>query len=161
LEKSGKLLTIFQYPTPLNGKYKIEVTGLSGTYSLDSYLYKTDGSVTVNSYQGLIKEGQTDNFLLSFGGASQSTVPVITIDSLIDDLDNAYFQGLITKKTVYQSLKQEFQNVKKMLQKNGKKQAIRTLTYIKNDIAKNTPRYVKQPASNILRNNIEALISSF
>jgi len=160
-EKSGETLTIFQYPIPADGEYKIEITGLLGSYTLDSYLYNIEDLVTTDSYQGLTKDGQVDTFSLSFGGETQSTTPVVTIDSLIEDLDSAYSQKLITKRAIYLSLKYQFQGVKKMLQKSGKnKQVIRTLTYIKSSIARSTPRYIKQPASDILRKNIEILISS-
>ncbi|MFH1863322.1 MAG: C39 family peptidase, partial [bacterium] len=159
-EKSGEILTIFQYPIPADGEYKIEVTGPLGSYTLDSYLYDIDGLVTTDSYQGLTKDGQVDTFSLSFGGESPSTVPIVTIDTLIDDLNNAYSQKLITKRAIYLSLKYQFQGVKKLLQKNKTTSAKRRLSYIKSSIARSTPRYIKQPASDILRKNIEILISS-
>ncbi len=159
-EKSGETLTLFQYPIPADGEYKIEVTGPLGSYTLDSYLYDIGGLVTTDSYQGLTKDGQVDTLSLSFGGESPSTAPVVTIDTLIDDLNNAYSQKLITKRAIYLSLKYQFQGVKKLLQKNKTTSAKRRLSHIKSSIARSTPRYIKQPASDILRKNIEILISS-
>jgi hypothetical protein len=43
--QSGQALKIFQYPTPANGQYRLEVTGSETSYTLDAYLYDTSGNL--------------------------------------------------------------------------------------------------------------------
>jgi len=47
-QNSGGSLTIFEYPTPATGQYKIEVSGPDGPYAIKSYTYDTEGNLTDN-----------------------------------------------------------------------------------------------------------------
>lgn len=64
--KSGESIRITLFEKPENGKYNLKVTGQSGKYRLDSYLYDIAGVATKNTVIGSLQGGDTDNFIISF-----------------------------------------------------------------------------------------------
>jgi hypothetical protein len=64
-------LNIFLLPTPADGVYKVEATGLAGSYQLDSYLYNKQGIVQIVPLEGIIiGEDQSDKYLMTIGETS-------------------------------------------------------------------------------------------
>ena len=106
-------LNIFLLPEPKDDIYRIEATGTSGAYQLVSYLYNEEGEVKINSFGGLIDEGQTDEFLITINDTSEME-PHISIDAIIEDLENANSQGLINNPRIYRLLRTQLSVVKKL-----------------------------------------------
>ncbi len=57
---SGSSLGMYILPVPDNGTYRVEIVGPSGIYTLNSYIYNTDGDVTLTSFSDTIETGKTD-----------------------------------------------------------------------------------------------------
>lgn len=59
------LLKIFEFPKPPAGNYKIEVSGQTGNYHLDTYVYNQDGEVAASEKSGkLTRTNREDNYNL-------------------------------------------------------------------------------------------------
>lgn len=56
---SGAPIKIFEFPKPANGNYKIEISGM-GRYTLNSYIYDTNGNVSKNRYDGRLRKSDKD-----------------------------------------------------------------------------------------------------
>ncbi len=79
---------IVLFPKPINGNYLVKVSG-DGTYQLDSYLYDSQGNVTVQKTDGFVDGTNNDSFQIKFGGGN-NIIQQITIDSIIDDWKSLY-----------------------------------------------------------------------
>ena len=87
--KSGESLSVLIFEKPESGDYKLKITGGSGNYNLDTYLYTVTGEVTQNNFSGTISEEQdTDIFDVIFNVESQEdsvtedTTPPSTPESI-------------------------------------------------------------------------------
>lgn len=65
-QKSGSVVKVLIYPKPQNGKYTLKLSGARGKYNLDSYLYDTNGKVTLNKLEGRLNGYDTDKFNINF-----------------------------------------------------------------------------------------------
>ncbi len=159
--QSGQSLNTFLLPIPESGDYKIEVTGNGNPYTLESYLYDRNGDVTQTFLKGLILENQTDTFSLTYGVANQLK-PLLTIDSIIQDLDNAYKQGAINKRQyfIYLVLKLQLLLAKNSIARHKTQSALRILRSCYFTIKALTPRFVSPSASEVLQNDLTTLINS-
>ena len=157
-QTSGEELRIFLLPTPTQEIYTLKATG-SGTYQLDSYLYGLEGNVRTDSFNGILQEGQTDGFLVTIGEISDAQ-PIVTIDTIIEDLNNSWNQGLIKKESIYRFLLRQLQLTKRLIETNRITVAKIHLRIISTHIKLFTPRYIEESASKALRTSIQSLINS-
>jgi outer membrane protein assembly factor BamB len=157
-QTSGEELRIFLLPTPTQGNYTLEAAG-SGTYQLDSYLYSREGDVRTHSFNGILQEGQIDEFLVTIGETSGAQ-PVVTINTIIEDLNNSWNQGLIRKESIYSFLLRQLQLTKKFIDMNRTTLAKIHLRVILTHIKLFTPKFIQQSASNALQTDIQSLANT-
>lgn len=157
-QTSGEELRIFLLPTPTQGNYTLEATG-SGIYQLDSYLYGLEGDVRTDSSNGILQEGQIDEFLVTIGETSGAQ-PVVTIGTIIEDLNNSWNQGLIRKESIYRFLLRQLQLTKKFIDMNRITLAKVHLRIILTHIRLFTPKFIEQSASDVLQTDIHSLINT-
>jgi len=157
-ETSGEELRIFLLPTPTWGNYTLEATG-SGTYQLDSYLYGREGDVQIGSFNGILQEGQTDEFSITIEEISGAQ-PIVSIVTLIEDLNNSWHQGLITKESIYRFLLRQLQLTKRLIEINRITVAKIHLRIISAHIKLFTPKFIQQSASDALQTDIQALANT-
>jgi len=155
---SGDPVKIFFLPTPEIGSYTAKLTGSPGSYQFDSYLYDQQGNVVKNTFSGLLSNSEEDKFLIQYQTIGK-TVPLVTIDTILQDLEDGYSQGLI-KKQVYAPLKIGLLNAKKLINKNQKFAAKALLKSLLVVIKTAPNKYLDKVARNILKTDIETLISS-
>lgn len=156
---SGSSLGIFLSPAPKEGDYEVKVKG-EGSYTLKSYLYNKEGKVETSSLQGLVGTNEIDNFKIVFGKENSNIAPIVTIDSLLKDLENARRMKLITHKTIYHMLRMRLKVTKFLLNQGKVRQAKRILKTTKLLINVFSPRFIKPRASDILTQNLQTLINS-
>ncbi|MBI1864032.1 C39 family peptidase [Candidatus Woesebacteria bacterium] len=150
-------LNTFAYPKPTDGNYKVKLSGNNGSYQLDSYLYNRNGELTLNSYNGLISDGEVDQFLMTSGNTPKS-IQIVSIDSIIEDLDNAYNLGLINNKGIYRALRADLLVGKRFIDKGKIGLAKLALGLEIAGIKRATPKFIEQNASDILISEIKILI---
>ncbi|KKP40717.1 hypothetical protein A2130_04015 [Candidatus Woesebacteria bacterium GWC2_33_12] len=148
IKNEGGSLLVLTFEKPADGIYKLKLTGPTGDYVLDSYLYDENGNVTQNSFPGILFANDLDTYNINYN--SQNKVAV-TIDEIIKDLDNAYSDKLIKNRGIYQTIKVHLQIYKRY----PNKIIIRSLI---NQIRMYTPRFIDQTYSLILQQNLLSLI---
>lgn len=147
-------LGVFAYPKPVNGDYRVELTGPSGSYTMDSYLYGKDGNPQIQTLNGLISQGETQIYKITVGQNSKITP---TFELIIQQIDNAWNQRKITKLQIYQLIRLETFIAQKLFLK-GNTQATKTLLNVLELHLKTfTPTFINSNISKILLNDIETL----
>lgn len=155
---SGASLKTFLFSKPPTGSYKIEVTG-NGSYKLDSYLYDTNGNPIIKSLNGIVATNQIDKFQISI--AQTNTInPTLTIDSILDDLDDANSHGKITKLAVYKEIKVALTLAKDLINRHNPKLAKLSLQASLALLKFYTPKYIDSDVSTLIQNEIISLITS-
>lgn len=157
---SGNNLNIFLYPTPQIGNYKIEVSGPSTLYTLDSYLYDQKGDVNQLSQKSIILEGQKDNFQIFYGDGINTIKEDITFNSILKDLEGAFKLGKIKNKYFYNSLKFEILTAKNFVEKKKIFFAKRTLNNILFQLKFSSPFFLDKTVSQIIQKDIKELLKS-
>ena len=155
----GDSLNIFLFPNPPGGNYNVEVSGSSGSYSLDSYLYNQHGEVTQSSTPGLITNGYKDKFLISTG-QTQGIKQEITIDSLIEDWDSARNQNLVPSRGLYKTIRLQLLAVKKFISRGRISVAKKILGTVLRQIKHKSPKFMDHLVSQIFQTNLQSLINS-
>ena len=155
---SGTPLKIFLLPIPPTGSYRIELSGPSRAYQLDSYLYNPQGDAVKSVYKGLIAPSQTDIVIVNIGPNSTST-PQVTIDSLLIDLEDANNAGKISRPQIYQALKTTLLSAKLLIQKGLNASAKKVLNSTLVTLKTSTPRFIDLATSQILQENTQLLIN--
>ncbi len=150
-------LNAFYYPKPENGQYRVEVEG-DGSYQLDSYLYNEEGEVSKDTHKGLVGDSQKDEFSILIGESS-SIEQDLTVGSIIDDLSNAYYQGLISRRPIYRALKRLLSYAQRFLNIGYPNYSKRLLNYALKYVQRFTPRFIDPSASEILQTNLQTLIN--
>ncbi len=154
--KSGNPLQIFMSPKPIDGNYKVEITG-NGTYELGSYLYDHDGKVNLTKTRGIISDNQNDEFQVSIG-ESNITTQNITIDSILLDWADAKAQNKIKNQGIYNEIKIALNFTKNLIQNKNLKLAKISLKSIISLLKIYTPKFIDSNTSNIIQSEIESLI---
>jgi hypothetical protein len=157
---SGKSLGTFLLPLPEDGIYRVEVTGSSGTYNLNSYVYNTDGGVSLNILEGVMGTDQKDKIQITINGETSSSIKQITIQDILDDWNNLNIQGYIKNKTFYRSVKTLLLTAKKYISKKKYSQAKVVLNLAKTQIKSFTPVFIESKSSEMMTSEIDILISS-
>lgn len=156
---SNSGLVVFQYPTPVQGIYRVEVSSGNGWYQLDSYLYDAQGNPAIKSFTQIITPGQTDTYKITIG-PSNETEENITIDTIIQDLDAGWQNGLITKRTLYEQMRRQLLSAKSRIVYDKPDFAKRDLEQVLREINIYTPRFIDRAFSRFLSNNIQLILSS-
>lgn len=158
---SGEVLNAFSFPKPPEGEYRIELTG-NGQYSLETYLYDQSGEVNKSTFDGLIAPSQTDTFTVGVvrdGGNSQ-TNENLSLDSLLNDLDNSFNFSLINKPQIYNLLRGHLILARGMGER-GKTGAVKgLLTAFYYALRAFAPKFITQDASNILQTETLELLNN-
>lgn len=145
----GESVRVLYFEKPKSGNYKLLVTGPSGDYTLESYLYDINGNVTKSSFSGVLYGNDTD--IYQIGYFSDSYVS-ISIDEILKDLENAKNNKLIKNNGIYQMIKMHL----KIYQKFENPKIIRSLIL---QIKILTPKLIDPIYSLIIRQNLQSLIS--
>lgn len=149
---------------PENGKYSIEIiSNVTQEYSLDIYMYESDGDVIVKKISGIVGEDDLDIYTINFNKESntdQSIKEDVTFDSLIKDIEFYYQTGHIKPLLTKKILIHEVMLVEKLSLRH-RKQTIKYLTVLSNVIKALTPKKVDSVASNALLKSISDLKKSF
>ncbi|HWA51924.1 MAG TPA: C39 family peptidase [Patescibacteria group bacterium] len=155
---SGNPLKIFMFPKPINGNYKIEVSG-NGIYELDSYLYDANGNVNLNKINGILGNNETDNYQITIG-QKNSTNENLTINSIIQDLFDAKNQNKIKSQYVYDETLLLLNTANKALSFNQTLAAKNTLNAAIQFLKSQTPKGIDNQTSQILQSEIQNLIQT-
>lgn len=147
--KSGEPLSLLILEKPTNGRYILKISGISGDYHLESYLYNRDGLVTYNTFFGILFGDDFDTYQINYSSQSQT---YLTLDEIINDLNNAYQNKLLKNKGVYQSIKMHLKIYSKIESEMYMKLVIKQIKSL-------TPELIDPDYSLILQQNLESLIS--
>ncbi len=95
--------------TPAHGAYQVIITGLAlGRYTLFVNPYSADGTAQpVASIQGIAGVGLSKTFQIQFAsapGAASTAVPMVTFQSVLDDINNSLQLGPIDNAGIANSL---------------------------------------------------------
>jgi hypothetical protein len=103
---NSESLGIFLYPKPESGIYSVHISGSIGAYKLDSYLYDESGNVYTSENNGAITEEETDVYLLSISkdNSDNSNISEVSFDEILKDLNTAYKNHKIKRRSVYRIL---------------------------------------------------------
>lgn len=65
-KKSGDTVKLVYFEKPKNGDYKLKVSGPKGKYTLDSYMYETNGNVSVKSISNHLNGNDVDVYSINY-----------------------------------------------------------------------------------------------
>lgn len=161
--QTPKTYIIYEVKKPNSGNYSIKITARgTNQYELKQYLYDADGNVKVLSVLGIVDEGQTDEFYLSYdkeqinnSGVSQN----ISYESVLLDLELLYKEGQISNIGIYTTLKQNTL-VSKQLIEISKPAAIAHLKTVLRLLTNQKGKFVSEDAYHILTPQVEYLLST-
>lgn len=155
--KSGETLSILLFSKPSNGNYTLSVSGGSGSYKLDTYLYDVDGNVVLQNFNGILFGNEKDEYPISFEFSNNVEM---TYEQILADLDNAYKNKLIRRRWAYKSLRRKIQRSQKYYNRGRKYVAKAILRHTKRQIKWYTPWFINSEVSLSLYSNLSTLISS-
>lgn len=156
---SGGSLKIFQYPVPEVGIYNVQLQGSLANYVFDSYLYSKDGTVNLSSFKGFIGTGHKDEFKIVVG-KTQEIMQVITINTIIADLEDARKLKLVKNHGLYTTINVHLMLAKKFIKMGRPRLAKSNLEATLHLIKIATPKFIDPLASEILQTNLQILINS-
>ena len=149
---------------PASGNYSIEITSNeTKEYSLDIYLYESDGDVFLKKLSGIVGEDDLDIYTIKFNkdnNTNQSIKKDVTFDSLIKDIEFYYQTGHIKPLLTKKLLIHEVMLVERLSLRN-KKNTPQHLTVLSNIVKALTPKKIDSVASNTLLKSISDLKKSF
>ncbi|WKZ25905.1 MAG: C39 family peptidase [bacterium] len=145
---SGEVLKVLIFEKPKGSSYTLNVSGASGSYELDSYMYSIDGNVTMNKFSGSLMGGDTDIYNIKFNSKSKVK---LSIDGILLNLDNAYKNKLIKNKGIYQSIKMHIKFYQRFHSDN-------IIKFLIKHIKRLTPRFIDTTYSLNLRQDLTTLI---
>lgn len=157
---NSESLGIYLFPKPENGSYEVQISGPIGNYQLDTYIYDQDGNVNFSESLGTLGESESDTYLINLNkiNSEESSISEVSFESLLNDLDEAYGEGIITKKGVYFLLRALIQAAKRSYE-SGRIHASKILLNVaKKEIIKVTPRFIEQETSLYLQTKINLLL---
>lgn len=155
--ESGEPLSVLLFPKPSNGNYTLSLSGGSGSYQLDTYLYDEEGNVVKQNFSGILFGSEKDVYPVFY---NSETKVETTYEQILSDLNNAYKNRLIRHRGVYKSLKRQVQISQRYYNMGRKYIAKRILYSVKRQIRWYTPWFINSEVSSILTSNLSLLISS-
>lgn len=155
----GPLKEIF-ISEPASDQYTIIVSSQNTQqYNLHSYLYDIDGNLKMIENQGVINQGTTNDYTLSFDKNIINNTTFnqnVTIDTLNNDIVTLYSLGYI-KKEFYKELVEKVKEIKKNQNKNGEGY-VNKLKELNKEI--NKKKGIDGYATQILMNDLTQLINA-
>jgi len=152
-----EVLKAFYYPKPEIGTYQLVISG-NGIYQLDSYLFTRDGRLYNNSYKGLVRKNRTDQLSINI-----EEIPKInqkpTFTTLLDDLEIAYQNGYIKRKSFYRVISYLLFNAKRLYDRGFTEFSQRILKHTEYLLLQYSPRFIDVEVSQILRISIDSIIN--
>ncbi len=148
LNKSGDPLSVLLFEKPESGEYKLRVSGVIGSYELDTYLYDINGLVTQNTFDGQLLGGDTDIYNISFDPTNNID---LSVDGILKNIDNAFDNNLIKNKGIYQSIKVHLRIYERF-------QSIKIIELLIKQIKILTPKLINSNFSSVLQQNLQNLI---
>jgi N-acetylneuraminic acid mutarotase len=153
--KSGEPLSILIFSKPPPGEYTLEITGPTGPYQLDSYLYDIDGNVTQNIFNGYIFDSEKDTYLIYF---NRNKNVGISYSEIYKSLQMAFENRYIFNKGILTAIKAQIQASEKLISNNmifPSKIIIQTLI---KQIQNLTPKFIDPEFSLSLQSDLKSLI---
>lgn len=125
-------ITYIQQPNYLND-YQIILSGPSGKYFLDIYLYSVDGKVriyTINGY--LFNNTDTNNLKIHF--SPQEKYVTINLTEILNTLNSLYQNGEFRNYGYYNSIKTRLEIVNQFIKKQNKYLALQLLENLSREL---------------------------
>lgn len=148
---------------PTNGNYSIEISSNeTREYSLDVYLYESDGDVVVKKLSGIVGEDDLDTYIINFNkenNSNQSIKKDVTFDALIKDIEFYYQTGHIKPVFTKKLLIHEVLLVQKLSLRNKKNTPL-YLNALSSIVKALTPKKIDTVASSALLRSIADLKKS-
>ena len=159
---NSESLGIFLYPKPESGIYSAHVSGSIGTYKLDSYLYDESGNVYTSENNGAITEEETDVYLLSISkdNSDNSNISEVSFDEILKDLNTAYKNHKIKRRSVYRILVRLVTSAKRYSGWGRTYVAKQMLSMSNKYLVMFTPRFIDPETSSLLQTKITLLKNS-
>lgn len=154
-EKSGEPLSILLFSTPPSGEYRLKITGPTGSYQLDSYLYDVDGNVISQKLDGYIFRNEKDTYLIRFNGNNKVK---ITYAEIYKALQKAFEEKFIYNKGIFTAIKAQIQASERLNSRNmifPSKIIIQTLI---KQVQNLTPKFINTEFSLSLQSDLKSLI---
>ncbi len=155
---SGETVRILLLPQPDDGDYTAAASGTPGVYTLETYFYDPNGEVTLATQSGILTEGKEDNWQLTVGNEPR-LLPEVTVATIIADWQTAYDQGLITKASIFKSVKKLLQAAEKLWQFRQAKAAKRLLKASREIVKKS--QFIDSQVKVVMLGNISMLIDGY
>jgi hypothetical protein len=154
-ELSGPALNALYYSKPNFEEYKMKLSGNSGVYLLDTYLYDLAGESKMNSFYGLISDSEDSyEYIITFDKTDNSVSEIsqtsTTFDSLLNDIQTSYDHDAISDHGLYRSIYQLLQNSKKLHGSNWTLPAEVLLNIVLDRIQSETPENIDEEYSTYL-----------
>ncbi len=153
---SGEPLNIFYLPKPENDSYNLTLSSNSDqNYQLDVYFYDEDGNLTKAEIEGLIGPINQREFTINFSKDEESTFEeVITINTLIGNINSLYALGEIKNKGIYNSLVSKLNSYEKAKDNKTKSNILNALM---NELEAQKGKGISNDAYDIILDNIDLL----
>jgi Concanavalin A-like lectin/glucanases superfamily/Peptidase_C39 like family len=158
---NGKSYQTLYVPKPASGNYSIKVLG-NGEYTLFADIYDTEGRTKDFKFEG--ETSNQDIYELNFDKTNSEQAQIeepeesISFDSLLQDIDIAYQNGGIKKKSTYTAIRAIVVLSKYQYSHNYKILSKFTLRLAKEAIIKSTPKLISTQTSTMLVTNINTLL---
>ncbi|AKM83619.1 hypothetical protein A2422_01975 [Candidatus Woesebacteria bacterium RIFOXYC1_FULL_31_51] len=153
--KSGEPLSILIFSKPPSGEYSLEITGPTGPYQFDSYLYDVNGNVTQNTFNGYIFDNEKGTYLIYFNGNKNVGV---SYSEIYKSLQKAFENKFILNKGILTAIKAQIQASEKLISNSmifPSKIIIQTLI---KQIQNLTPKFIDPEFSLSLLSDLKSLI---
>jgi len=138
-------LGVYLLPVPIDGVYRVEMTGAGGIYEFSSYIYDTNGEVNMQTFKGLTNENEKDLFEIKIAGEGNQVRRKIDISGILGDWNLANSQGKIKKSLFYTSVKSLLLLVEKYINQNNVF----------------TPLFIDSNTSKAIVSEIDSLLANF
>lgn len=157
-QKTSESIGVFQLPKPLEGIYKVEISGQSGRYDLNFYAYDKDANVKSFIKSGVLFGNTQDSFNINF--SSYPTISrIVTSETLLNDLNGFYSKKQVSNK-VFHLIKAEINTIKWLANNSKNKIAKMHLRNLYFQIRCLTPKFISKYASIILLDDIKTLLNN-
>lgn len=156
-------MNFYYIPTPLPGSYSVEVSSNNQqSYNLEGYFYDEDGEVNKKDESGIATETSKDIYIIEFNkqDSSMSNMSIITLDSLIYELDNLYNDSHFKNYGGYNSLRVKLVQAKKLIDKGKLADAKSILQEFIEELDSSRGKRISEEAYLIIKPQATALYNS-
>lgn len=161
-DSNGVILNTFYLPKPEIGFYEVEVSGGTGDYHLDSYIYDREGQVNISEFEANLGNEESNVFLINLDkeNSQNSNISEVSFNSLLRDLNDGYKKGEIKRRGVYRILRRIIVSAKRYYARGRTNVARRVLLLAHRPITLFTPRFIESDTATYLQTKIKILHDS-